>query len=185
VISAGAALPQDQRAIESRGQGLLTTNCSSCPCDRSYRQQHPSGSSALPHPRPALSDRGAGRGLGGRPVLGPSRHAGIPLRDRRCRRHPGLSGINPGEMPGRSTAGEVGEARSFQYCVKRRAGGYFAHFHATSLRAAPDDGIGVVHANSSPAVSDVISRFCWVPSQFGNELPSMRMVRVLSPSLIE
>jgi mono/diheme cytochrome c family protein len=30
VICAGAALPQDKRAIESRGQGLLTTNCSSC-----------------------------------------------------------------------------------------------------------------------------------------------------------
>jgi cytochrome c len=30
VICTSAALPQDKRAIESRGQGLLTTNCSRC-----------------------------------------------------------------------------------------------------------------------------------------------------------
>ena len=30
LISAGAALPQDQRALESRGERLLTTNCSRC-----------------------------------------------------------------------------------------------------------------------------------------------------------
>jgi cytochrome c len=30
LISAGAALPQDKRAQESRGEGLLTTNCSRC-----------------------------------------------------------------------------------------------------------------------------------------------------------
>jgi len=30
LTSAGAALPQDKRALESRGQALLTTNCSRC-----------------------------------------------------------------------------------------------------------------------------------------------------------
>ena len=30
LISAGAALPQDKQALESRGEGLLTTNCSRC-----------------------------------------------------------------------------------------------------------------------------------------------------------
>jgi cytochrome c len=30
LISAGTALPQDKRALESRGEGLLTTNCSRC-----------------------------------------------------------------------------------------------------------------------------------------------------------
>jgi mono/diheme cytochrome c family protein len=30
LISAGAAPPQDKRALESRGEGLLTTNCSRC-----------------------------------------------------------------------------------------------------------------------------------------------------------
>src|SRR6266571_2363505 len=30
LVSAGAALPQDKRALESQGQGLLTTNCSRC-----------------------------------------------------------------------------------------------------------------------------------------------------------
>jgi cytochrome c len=30
LLSAGVALPQDKRALESRGQGVLTTNCSRC-----------------------------------------------------------------------------------------------------------------------------------------------------------
>jgi len=30
LTSAGAALPQDKQALESRGEGLLTTNCSRC-----------------------------------------------------------------------------------------------------------------------------------------------------------
>jgi mono/diheme cytochrome c family protein len=30
LVSAGAVLPQDKRALESRGEGLLTTNCSRC-----------------------------------------------------------------------------------------------------------------------------------------------------------
>ena len=30
LLSAGAALPQDKRALESRGEGLLTTSCSRC-----------------------------------------------------------------------------------------------------------------------------------------------------------
>src|SRR5258708_17498111 len=30
LFSVGTALPQDKRALESRGQGLLTTNCSRC-----------------------------------------------------------------------------------------------------------------------------------------------------------
>jgi cytochrome c len=30
LASAGAALPQDRRALESRGEGVLTTNCSRC-----------------------------------------------------------------------------------------------------------------------------------------------------------
>ena len=30
LISAGAALPQDKRALEGRGEGLLTANCSRC-----------------------------------------------------------------------------------------------------------------------------------------------------------
>jgi mono/diheme cytochrome c family protein len=30
LTSASAALPQDKRALEGRGEGLLTTNCSSC-----------------------------------------------------------------------------------------------------------------------------------------------------------
>jgi mono/diheme cytochrome c family protein len=30
LVSAGAALPQNKRALESRGEGLVTTNCSRC-----------------------------------------------------------------------------------------------------------------------------------------------------------
>ena len=30
LISAGAALPQDKQALESRGEGVLTTNCARC-----------------------------------------------------------------------------------------------------------------------------------------------------------
>jgi cytochrome c len=30
LLSAGAALPQDKRALESRGEGLLTSSCSRC-----------------------------------------------------------------------------------------------------------------------------------------------------------
>jgi cytochrome c len=30
LASAGAALPQDRRALETRGEGVLTTNCSRC-----------------------------------------------------------------------------------------------------------------------------------------------------------
>ena len=30
LISAGTALPQDKQALESRGEGVLTTNCSRC-----------------------------------------------------------------------------------------------------------------------------------------------------------
>jgi mono/diheme cytochrome c family protein len=30
LASAGAALPQDKQALESRGEGVLTTNCSRC-----------------------------------------------------------------------------------------------------------------------------------------------------------
>src|SRR5712672_1576431 len=55
---------------------------------------------------------------------------------------------------------------------------YFTHFQATSPFVA-----GLVHVSSSPAVSEVIVRFCCVPSKFGYVLPSMRIVRVLSGSL--
>ena len=42
LLSAGAALPQDKKALESRGEALLTANCSTCHAvGRSGNSIHP------------------------------------------------------------------------------------------------------------------------------------------------
>jgi cytochrome c len=42
LLSAGAALPQDKRALESRGESLLITNCSRCHAvGRAGQSTHP------------------------------------------------------------------------------------------------------------------------------------------------
>jgi hypothetical protein len=43
--------------------------------------------------------------------------------------------------------------------------------------------VGFMYRSSS-AVSEVMMRFCSPPMRFGYELPSIRVVRVLSPSSI-
>jgi hypothetical protein len=78
----------------------------------------------------------------------------------------------PGSSPGQAFPENALRA------VNRLTGAYFSHFHATSPLLA-----GLVQVSSSPAVSEVMVRFCTVPSKFGNVLPSTRSVRVLSASL--
>ena len=60
---------------------------------------------------------------------------------------------------------------------------YLARFHEASA-LVPVAVAGLVYFSSS-AVSDAIIRFCSVPTRFGKELPSMRVVSVLSASLTE
>src|ERR1700732_3262038 len=53
---------------------------------------------------------------------------------------------------------------------------HLAFFHANSARTKPAaDGAGVFHVRTSSVIA-VTGRFCMVPSQFGNELASMRSV---------
>src|SRR5437899_4977014 len=59
---------------------------------------------------------------------------------------------------------------------------YLTRFHTISTLPPPDP-VGLVHFISSPV--RVISRFCSVPSQLGNVLPTIRKFTVLSASLTE
>src|SRR5262245_33624991 len=58
---------------------------------------------------------------------------------------------------------------------------YLARRHTDSA-FVPVEVVGFVYRSSS-AVSEVMMRFCSPPMRFGYELPSMRVVSVLSASL--
>src|SRR6266581_4855395 len=63
-----------------------------------------------------------------------------------------------------------------------------AHFYLARLQTTsadvPNAVVGFVYFSSS-AVSEAMVRFCSTPTKLGNELPSTRVVRVLSASLME
>jgi hypothetical protein len=64
--------------------------------------------------------------------------------------------------------------------IERRRN-YLARRHTDSA-FVPVEVVGFVYPSSSP-VSEVMMRFCSPPMRFGYELPSMRVVSVLSASL--
>ena len=64
------------------------------------------------------------------------------------------------------------------WCCWRNSA-YLTRFHTISTLPPPDP-VGLVHFISSPV--RVISRFCSVPSQLGNVLPSIRKVTAPSAS---
>src|SRR5262249_16103577 len=64
----------------------------------------------------------------------------------------------------------------------RLRGAYLIRFHTISTLPPPDP-VELAHFSSSPV--RVMSRFCSVPSQLGNVLPSILKISVLSASLTE
>ena len=220
-MSAGAALPQDKRALERRGEGLLTGSCSRChavgrtstqlgaPTFRTLGQRYPiealaealaeglsSGHEDMPEFRFDVDDidailanlgsiQASGRWRKPQADQGIGLVSGVALQiavdapvARRHRqgvvaarlvveaddRGPALACCWSVMSLRNSVPPPPSRAGFFRICSSRprRPAAYFNHFQATSPCV-----VGLVHVSSSPAVNEVIVRFCSVPSRFG------------------